>query len=245
MGSATIRNMRSEGAGGLHHSVLSRIGEDLTHGRVRAGDVLSMEQLEERYGVSRTVVREVVKVLESIGVATSRRRVGVTFQPEDRWEALSPVIIHWRLEGPRRMDQLGEVSELRRGIEPQAARLAAERASASDAALLQAAAQGMSQTGPEGDLHAYLRHDIDFHRTLLSASGNALLASFAPFVAEALTGRTDHDLMPDVPEQQAIDWHLEVATAIVEGRPDLAEETMRLIVSEAQQAMEELHAGDE
>src|SRR5699024_4253645 len=122
-----------------------------------------------------------------------------------------------RLEGPRRMDQLGEVSELRRGIEPQAARLAAERASASDATLLLEAAEGMARTGPEGDLHAYLRHDIDFHRVLLSSSGNALLASFAPFVAEALTGRTDHDLMPDVPEQQAVDWHVEVATAIADG----------------------------
>src|SRR5699024_6118311 len=184
MGSARIRRMRSQEAGGLHHSVLSRIGEDLVHDRVRAGDVLSMEQLEERYGVSRTVVREVVKVLESIGVATSRRRVGVTFRPAHRWEALSPVVIRWRLEAPRRMDQLGEVSELRRGIEPQAARLAAERASASDATLLLEAAEGMARTGPEGDLHAYLRHDIDFHRVLLSSSGNALLASFAPFVAE-------------------------------------------------------------
>ena len=241
MGSARIRRMRSQEAGGLHHSVLSRIGEDLVHDRVRAGDVLSMEQLEERYGVSRTVVREVVKVLESIGVATSRRRVGVTFRPEHRWEALSPVVIRWRLEGPRRMDQLGEVSELRRGIEPQAARLAAERASASDATLLLEAAEGMARTGPEGDLHAYLRHDIDFHRMLLSSSGNALLASFAPFVAEALTGRTDHDLMPDVPEQQAVDWHVEVATAIADGHPGRAEETMRLIVTEAQEAMEAIH----
>ena len=57
MGSATIRGMTSEGAGGLHHRVLSRIGADLVHGRLEAGDVLSMEQLEERYGVSRTVVR--------------------------------------------------------------------------------------------------------------------------------------------------------------------------------------------
>uniref|UniRef100_UPI00132FA1C9 GntR family transcriptional regulator n=1 Tax=Raoultella terrigena TaxID=577 RepID=UPI00132FA1C9 len=87
--------MVKERAGGLHHRVLARVGADLTHGRVVAGEVMSMEQIEERYGVSRTVVREVVKVLESVGVATSRRRVGVTFQPESSWEALSPVIIQW------------------------------------------------------------------------------------------------------------------------------------------------------
>ena len=237
----TSTGAKRAGAGGLHHSVLSRIGEDRVHGRIAAGDVLSTEQLEERYGVSRTVVREVVKVLESIGVASSRRRVGVTFQPESAWEALSPVIIHWRLGGPQRLDQLREVSELRRGVEPQAARLAAERADEATFAALREAARGMADTGPKGDLRTYLQHDIDFHTILLTASGNALLAGFAPFVAEALTGRTEHDLMPDVPEQQAIDWHVEVGEAVARGHPDLAEETMRLIVREAQGAMEEIH----
>lgn len=245
MRSATIRGMTVEGAGGLHHSVLSRIGEDRVHGRVAAGDVLSMEQLEERYGVSRTVVREVVKVLESIGVATSRRRVGVTFQPESEWEALSPVIIHWRLAGPQRLDQLREVSELRRGVEPQAAWLAAQRPDEDLIGALRVAAQGMAETGPKGDLGTYLQHDIDFHTTLLTASRNALLAGFAPFVAEALTGRTHHDLMPEIPAQQAIDWHVEVAEAIAGGHPELAEGTMRLIVTEAQQAMEEIDIQDD
>lgn len=241
MGSATIRDMGTPRGGGLHHSVLAQIGGDLTHGRVSPGDVMSMEAIEERYGVSRTVVREVVKVLESVGVATSRRRVGVTFQPETSWEALSPLVIHWRLEGPRRLEQLREVSELRRGVEPQAAWLAAQRASDDEAARLRTAAEGMAETGPDGDLRAYLEHDLHFHRTLLTASHNALLANFAPFVVEALQGRTDHDLMPAVPEPQAIAWHLDVAAAVANGQADLAEETMRLIVTEAQQAMEQIH----
>lgn len=241
-GSVRIRAMRIDGAGGLHQSVLAAIGEDLTSGRVAAGEVLSMEQIEARYGVSRTVVREVIKVLESVGVVSSRRRVGVTFQPEDAWDALSPVIIHWRLAGPQRPNQLREVSELRRGVEPQSARLAAQRATEEQIVVLRTAAQGMETTGPKGDLQAYLQHDIDFHRTLLAASGNALLSGFAPFVIEALAGRTEHDLMPAVPARQAIDWHLEVAEAIAAGDPERAEETMRLIVSEAQEAMEEIHA---
>ena len=232
---------RTQG-GGLHHSVLTQIGADLTSGTLAAGDVCSMEQLEGRYGVSRTVVREVVKVLESLGVVTSRRRVGVTIQPESAWEALSPVIIRWRLEGPQRLAQLREVSELRRGVEPQAARLAAQRATPEQATRLREAAEGMAATGPEGDLQAYLAHDIVFHQTLLEASGNALLSGFAPFVAEALTGRTEHDLMPEIPEQGAIDWHAEVARAIASGHPDLAEETTRRIVTEAQDAMDEIDA---
>ncbi len=61
-------------------------------------------------------------------------------------------------------------------------------------------------------------------------------------VAEALTGRTEHDLMPAIPEQGAIDWHAEVARAIADGHPDLAEETTRRIVTEAQDAMDEIDA---
>ena len=149
---------RTQG-GGLHHSVLTQIGADLTSGTLAAGDVCSMEQLEGRYGVSRTVVREVVKVLESLGVVTSRRRVGVTIQPESAWEALSPVIIRWRLEGPQRLAQLREVSELRRGVEPQAARLAAERATPEQSRRLQEAAAGMAEYG-ERDAVALLLGEI-------------------------------------------------------------------------------------
>lgn len=237
--------MTTASGGGLHQSVLTRVGADLTAGRLGAGDVFSMEQFEDRYGVSRTVVREVVKVLESIGVVTARRRVGVTIQPETSWDALSPVIIHWRLAGPQRLDQLREVSELRRGIEPQAARLAAQRATPEQVERLRDAAAGMAETGPKGDLLTYLEHDITFHTTLLQASGNALLAGFAPFVAEALTGRTEHHLMPRVPEQMAIDWHAAVADEVAAGNADLAEESMRRIVAEAQEAMAEIGATGE
>ena len=116
------------------------------------------------------------------------------------------------------------------------------RATPEQARRLQEAAAGMAETGPKGALLTYLQHDIDFHRALLEASGNALLAGFAPFVAEALTGRTEHDLMPEIPEQGAIDWHVEVAAAIAEGSPDRAEEAMRRIVTEAQAAMDEIGA---
>ena len=48
--------------------------------------------------------------------------------------------------------------------------------------------------------------------------------------------------MPEIPEQGAIDWHVEVAAAIAEGYPDRAEEAMRRIVTEAQAAMDEIGA---
>ncbi|MDO5627858.1 MAG: FCD domain-containing protein [Mobilicoccus sp.] len=213
------------------------MGVDLVTGALAAGTVLSIDQLEERYGVSRSVVREVVRVLEQLGVATSRRRVGVTVQPPTRWEALSPVVIRWRLAGPGRLDQLREISELRTGTEPVAAALAARRASPEQRARLVEAAAGMFVTGTAGDLDTYLQHDIVFHTTLLEASGNAAFASLAPLVAAALTGRTKHDLMPARPVPEAVRWHREIAEAVATGDAVAAEHHAKLIVAEAQDAV--------
>ncbi|WP_353951467.1 FCD domain-containing protein [Knoellia sp. S7-12] len=221
----------------LHGQVLARIGADLVDGKLTQGTVVTMDSLESQYGASRSAIREVVRVLESIGVAVSRRRVGVRFLPQSQWEALSPVVVAWRLDGGQRADQLRELSELRRGIEPVAASLAAQRATPEQVDAMTAAVVGMSVTGPRGDLERYLEHDVAFHTTLLEASGNAALASFAPLVHEALRGRTAHHLMPTVPEPDAIRWHVEVAQAVAAGEAVRAEATMRQIVHEAQESM--------
>ncbi|MYW09215.1 GntR family transcriptional regulator, partial [Streptomyces sp. SID2563] len=82
---------------GLHGQVLSRIGESLAAEEIRAGEVLRLEDLQDRYGVSRTVAREAVRVLESKRVVTSRPRVGITVRPMDEWNLYDPQVIRWRL----------------------------------------------------------------------------------------------------------------------------------------------------
>lgn len=223
--------------GQLHDHVLEAVRTDWVDGRWTPGTPVSMEQLEDRYQVSRTVIREAVRVLSSVGIVTSRRRVGVRFQPPELWEALSPLVIRWKLAGPHRDDQLRELSEIRRGIEPVAAALAADRASEEQCMKITEAVVGMSITGPRGDLTKYLQHDIDFHRTVLEASGNSGLAAFSPLVAEALTGRTAYDLMPTRPEPQAIAWHRQVAEAICSKDASAAYAAASSIVDEAQAAM--------
>src|SRR5664279_4349741 len=70
-----------------------------------------MQELEARYGVSRTVIREVVKVLESLQIVTSRRRVGVRVRPRHEWNVFDPRIIRWRLDGPDRPAPLRSLSQ--------------------------------------------------------------------------------------------------------------------------------------
>ncbi|MEV0389497.1 GntR family transcriptional regulator, partial [Nonomuraea sp. NPDC050643] len=108
---------------GLHAQMVDRIGRSIAAEELRAGDVLRLEDLQERYGVSRTVAREAVRVLESKRVVTSRPRVGVTVRPMSTWNLYDPQVIRWRLASPRRETQLRELAELRAAVEPAAAAL--------------------------------------------------------------------------------------------------------------------------
>ncbi|MFC5745244.1 FadR/GntR family transcriptional regulator [Actinomadura rugatobispora] len=222
---------------GLHGSVLDRLGMLITSADLRPGEVLRIEQLESRFGVSRSVIREAIRVLESMGMVTSRRRVGITVAPRTGWNLLDPRIIGWRLDGGGRDEQLRSLGELRRGVEPVAAALAAVRATPAQCGTLTGAVMQMSVHGRSGDLEAYLEADILFHRTLLEASGNEMLAALTNVVAAVLTGRTHHHLMPAHPEPTAIRWHAEVAQAVQSRDAAAAERAMRDIVEEATQAM--------
>ncbi|MGW5028917.1 FadR/GntR family transcriptional regulator, partial [Streptomyces albidoflavus] len=76
--------------GGLHARVLERLGPAITEGQYPAGSVLRTDELAQRYEVSRSVMREAVRVLESMHLVASRRRVGVTVLPAEEWNVYDP-----------------------------------------------------------------------------------------------------------------------------------------------------------
>lgn len=222
---------------GLHADLLDRLGRLLAGGEVPPGTVLRAEELAARYGVSRTVVREAVRVLESMGMVRSRRRIGTVVVEPARWNVFDPMVIRWRLAGPGRDDQLRSLSELRAGFEPVAAGHAARRATPAQCGALTGAVVDMAVHGRSGDLAAYLAADVVFHRTLLEATGNEMLAALADVVAEVLAGRTHHGLMPATPNPDAIRLHADVAQAVQSGDADGARRAMQAIVAEAADAM--------
>ncbi|MGO3758890.1 MAG: FadR/GntR family transcriptional regulator, partial [Agrococcus casei] len=81
--------------------MLDDLGVRIASGEVAAGSVLTLAQLEEHYEVSRTVIREAVRVLEAKQMLVSRRRVGVTVQQPELWSNLDAQLIRWRLDGPQ------------------------------------------------------------------------------------------------------------------------------------------------
>ncbi|GAB3058437.1 FadR/GntR family transcriptional regulator [Sediminivirga luteola] len=212
-----------------HGSVLDDLGLRIADGVLAPGTVLTLAGLEEEYGVSRTVIREAVRVLEAKGMIESRRRIGVTITPMSRWSVLDPVLIRWRLSGSTRPQQIVALTELRLAIEPVAARLAAQRASELERAEIGRLAGLLKQLGDagKGDSEEYLSADIAFHDRILEAGGNLMLTAIKQPIAEVITGRHNAGLTPAHPLHGALHNHVEAATAIVRGDADGAERHVR------------------
>ncbi|WP_105566515.1 FadR/GntR family transcriptional regulator [Microbacterium halophytorum] len=212
-------------AGRIHDDVTRDLGTRIVAGEIAPGAVFTLAQLENDYGASRTIARDAVQVLESLGLVASRRRVGITVQPRDSWDAFAPRVIEWNLQGPFRQQQLEALMELRVAVEPTAARLAALRATPAQRAELRRLAGRLRALGSEGNGASddFLEADVAFHDLLLQASGNPQLIALRAPVREVLTGRTRLGLTPPVPAAGTLEEHESVAAAVSAGRGEEAE----------------------
>ncbi|MDQ0682768.1 DNA-binding FadR family transcriptional regulator [Streptomyces achromogenes] len=214
---------------GLHGRVLDALGPAITAGEYPPGSVLRTDELAQRFDVSRSVMREAVRVLESMDLVESRRRVGVTVRPRSAWNVYDPQVIRWRLAGADRPHQLRSLTVLRSAIEPVAAGLAARHATAEQCAELTECALGMVAHSRGHRLEGYLVHDMAFHRVILAASGNEMFARLGDVVAEVLAGRTHHEVMFEDPDPAAVTLHVQVAEAVRAGDAARAERLTREI----------------
>ncbi|MDK1474606.1 FCD domain-containing protein [Streptomyces sp. 549] len=221
----------------LHRSVLDTLGLEITGGALEDGHALTLDGIQERFGVSRTVARETMRILESMGLVVSRRRVGITVQAPSSWHVYDPRVIWWRLAGPGRDAQLRSLTELRIAVEPLAAAAAARSASPGQRERLVRLAQDMRGHGERGRLAPFMDLDVELHALLLAASGNEMFVALTDVVEAVLRGRTQLGLMPHHPVPEALDLHEEVARAVAAGDPAAAERSMRHLLTEVRDAM--------
>lgn len=221
----------------LHSGVTDVLGAEITSGDLAPGATLTLDGLQQRFGISRTVAREAMRGLEHLGLVTSKRRVGLVVRPAADWAVFDPQVIRWRLAGPHRVDQLRSLTELRAAVEPVAAAAAAQNADGAQADRLLALAARLRALSEAGESDDFLSADIEFHRLILTASGNEMFAALTDVVAEVLAGRTRHGLMPHHPHEEALAAHEAVAAAIRARDSDAAERAMGRITREIRDAL--------
>ncbi len=221
----------SVGAGSLHSRVVDSLGQEIVNGTIPAGATLAPDELCARFGVSRSVVRESLRALESMGMTLARPQVGTKVLAESEWNLLHPQVVAWRGRGAGYLDQMEQVLEVRFGIELVASRLAARRMTDEAIAQLLTTVDAMSAAAAASDGDAYLDADAEFHRLILEGSGNVLISQFSRTVAAVVQtrrrdpGRTITELTP-----ASLNDHLKLAKAIARRNPASADSALRAVV---------------
>jgi DNA-binding FadR family transcriptional regulator len=171
---------------GLHEHVISEIGRRIISGELPPGKPLPSEmELCITLGVSRTVLREALRVLAAKGLIDAKPKIGTVVQPESVWNCLDVDVLTWRLETGDVDTVIRELYELRYLIEPMAASLAAQHANDDDIEELRQAYTAMEAAGDDGA--KLVEPDVRFHRAIIAASGNSLFSSLAHAIGATLT----------------------------------------------------------
>lgn len=221
----------------FHTRIIDALGQDIVDGVLPEGSRLTIEGLQQQFGVSRTVVRDCMRVLEAINLIVPKRRLGLVVQGADRWNVYEPRVIRWRLNGPGRDAQFRSLTHLRRAVEPVAAALAADNASSAQRTRIIELGADLRRLGRSGALEEFLERDIEFHALVLEASGNEMFVALRQVIAEVLSGRTHQGLMPHNPREQALRSHEQVAASIGAGDAISAEQHMASLLAEVRSAI--------
>lgn len=170
-----------------HAYVVHEIGLSIINGEYPTGSILPGNlDLMEKYGVSRTVIREAMKTLSAKGLILPRSKVGTRVQEKDNWSLLDYDVLAWHFESGVNEEFLRHLSEMRLSIEPFAAQLAAKNANANDIQSLFDLAELMGDATSTRAQRAAL--DVKFHLAVLDASKNPIMHSVGSMIEAALSG---------------------------------------------------------
>lgn len=221
---------------GLHGQVVEWLGRRIAEGEPPPGEALPQEPvLAAEYDVSRTVVREALRVLAAKGMVDARPMRGTRVRPRREWRQLDPDLLRWSLQTERRDALVCHLLEIRLIVEPSAARLAAIR---SGPELRERLAQALDAlVGASGDPESYVEADLALHGLIFTMSSNPLLAELtAPIEAAMRQGRLVQVAGAGTGARRmaaSLAAHRAVVDAIVDGDGARAEAAMRAVVDAA------------
>lgn len=222
----------------LVQGAIDRILEAILAQRFTPGDSLPPERdLASWLEVSRPTMREAVRTLAERGVLNVKHGRGTFVVEPKRWSDL-PTIIWW-IESTTSPQDLGTyLVELRRMIEVGACGLAAQRHTDADIERMESALTRYDQAVGDANISEAAQADLDFHQSILDASGNPFLMTVMGPLEKALHHSRMHTT--EVPEvrESARAHHLNILTRIKEGDVMGAKEAMRAHMTQTREDIE-------
>jgi DNA-binding FadR family transcriptional regulator len=228
----------------LHGTVARTLGIRIVSGSLAPGALLEGEiAASGQFNVSRTAYREAIRILSAKGLVHSRPKIGTQVSPRSGWHLLDPDVLGWIFDNDPDPHLIESLFELRRMVEPDAARLAAMRRTSEQLERMRSGLAGVAEHGFATDVGR--RADQDFHSALLEASHNEFVISLSNGVATAiaLTTAFKQHVLPA--PHDALPVHLRVFEAIEAGDAEGAHDAMaRLVQRGLTDTMEARTAGD-
>ena len=217
--------------------IVISLGNQIVSGKIAPGSVITSDVLEAQFGVSRTVVREALKVLHDKGLTRARTKTGTIVLERHEWNLLDPDVISWLQASGLGRELVRDLEEVRASYEPWVARIAAKRRGSKDISALTNSLKKMTdafyQEGPQSD--AIGEADAAFHQALLDATQNELMKRIGKLFIPLLQIRDDM-VRHVIDDGDFLIQHQAVLDAIVEEDADLAEAAMKVLLSQAIQA---------
>lgn len=166
-------------------SVVNELGRQILRGDFAVGANLPNEgDLTARFGVSRTVIREVMKTLAAKGLVIAKTKVGTRVADSVNWNLFDRDVLAWRLQAGIDPTLLNALYELRIAMEPMAAALAAELRTDGEIRELRGLVDQMAHSGHTSA--SFVRADLALHLAIGRISRNPFMASIGPIIEAAI-----------------------------------------------------------
>ena len=215
----------------LHGQVVQELGRLIVSGGIAPGENLPREELlAERMKVSRTALREAMKVLSAKGLIESRQKTGTLVRDTLHWNQLDADVLAWRCASMPTDDFVEKLAEMREVIEPYAAAAAARRRSAEQVAAIETAYEAMAAAT---DREQWAEADLAFHEAVLHATCNELMISLFSVVATALGSYLELSASKAGDFKYSLPHHKKVLDAIRRRQPEVARAAMQKTVSDS------------
>jgi len=222
-------------------SVAERIESLVMDGVLKAGQALPSERrLTEKLGISRTALREGLKLLRARGIIHTSQGKGSFVAPISHVDA-GP-LVHLFHSQPRTLYDLLEVRAL---LEGESARLAAIRGTEADFIMIRRRFLAMNEAhGQDTDAATHAHLDHSFHLAICEASHNAVLTHTLQSLTDLMLGSVFacvNNLYHRQPHKQQIDWqHEAIFNAVIARDPDLACQAATDHVNSVRQSLREI-----